>query len=51
MTVLWATHLTDEVQDSDRLMILHEGALLADGQAQEIKGNQSLKDHFLQVTA
>ena len=33
MTVLWATHLTDEINDDDHLLILHQGRILADGTA------------------
>ncbi|MEM9341769.1 MAG: ABC transporter ATP-binding protein [Pseudomonadota bacterium] len=51
MTVLWATHLTDEVQDSDRLLILHQGRLLADGTVADVTGGQPLKQHFLSLTA
>jgi ABC-2 type transport system ATP-binding protein len=31
--VLWTTHLLDEVQASDDLLILHQGRLVASGQA------------------
>jgi ABC-2 type transport system ATP-binding protein len=31
--VLWTTHLLDEVQPSDDLLILHQGHLVASGQA------------------
>lgn len=50
MTVLWATHLTDEIRDDDRLLILHRGQILADGTAADIRGNAPLADHFLSVT-
>lgn len=50
MTVLWATHLTDEVSDADHLLILHRGEKLADGRASDIRGARSLKGHFLDVT-
>ncbi|MEM0899927.1 MAG: ABC transporter ATP-binding protein [Pseudomonadota bacterium] len=50
MTVLWATHLTDEVWEDDHLLILHRGRLLADGVARDISGNRTLSDHFLDVT-
>ncbi|MCK1785902.1 hypothetical protein L9Z73_16505, partial [Pseudomonas sp. TNT11] len=32
ITVLWTTHLLDEVQPDDALMILHQGRLVASGQ-------------------
>jgi ABC-2 type transport system ATP-binding protein len=50
MTVLWATHLTDEVQPGDHLLILHQGRLLADGRAREVTGGRDLKAHFLDLT-
>ena len=50
LTVLWATHLTDEVHDSDRLVILHQGRIRADGEANELRGAQPLKDYFLATT-
>ncbi|WP_354595907.1 ATP-binding cassette domain-containing protein [Hydrogenophaga sp. 2FB] len=31
MGVLWATHLIEEVQDADRLMLLHQGAVRFEG--------------------
>ncbi len=31
IAVLWATHLIDEVRDGDRVIILHEGRVLAFG--------------------
>jgi len=31
IAVLWATHLIDEVYDSDRLIVLHEGKIRAQG--------------------
>ena len=33
LSVLWTTHLLDEVQPSDDLLILHQGRLVASGQA------------------
>lgn len=51
LTVLWATHLTDEVDDEDRLAVLHAGRILADGQAGALRGAQTLHDYFLSLTA
>jgi ABC-type multidrug transport system ATPase subunit len=31
LTALWATHMIEEVQQDDRVLILHQGKLLADG--------------------
>ncbi|NIY73475.1 ATP-binding cassette domain-containing protein [Marivivens donghaensis] len=50
MAVLWATHLTDEVRDTDDLAILHRGQLLARGTAEEIRRGMTLSDRFLQMT-
>lgn len=50
ISVLWATHLTDEVQADDRLVILHRAQVIADGLAGDIVGPRSLSEHFLAVT-
>lgn len=47
MTVLWATHLTDEVRLTDDLVILHQGRVLAANSAQSISGDQPLQTAFL----
>lgn len=36
ISVLWITHLFDEVQESDSLAIIHKGEILATGTAEEI---------------
>ncbi|MBM7066409.1 ABC transporter ATP-binding protein [Actibacterium sp. 188UL27-1] len=50
LTVLWATHLTDEVRHNDHLLILHQGHLLANDTAQAITQNQPLSKTFLDMT-
>ena len=35
-TVLWATHLVEEAQAADRVLVLHRGKLLADGTPAEV---------------
>lgn len=50
LAVLWATHLTDEVRDSDQLAILHRGRLLADGITRDLRGAEPLRDMFLRLT-
>ncbi|THH35895.1 ATP-binding cassette domain-containing protein [Aliishimia ponticola] len=50
MCVLWATHLTDEIRDTDRLLVLHRGRVLADGIARDIRAGAPLKDWFLSRT-
>lgn len=44
LTVLWATHLIEEVRQEDRVLILHEGTLLADGAGQDICGAEGARD-------
>lgn len=50
LTVLWATHLTDEVADTDQLAILHQGRIIASGTAADLRGSQSLSAYFLVAT-
>ena len=50
LTVLWATHLVDEVRAGDRLAVLHRGRILADGRAGEIAGGAPLAERFLALT-
>lgn len=50
LTVLWATHLTDEVRPGDDVVLLHRGQIDARGVAQELSGEASLKDWFLART-
>ncbi len=51
LTVLWATHLTDEVRPQDRLVVLHRGRVMADGLCGEIIGQVPLEKYFLDLTA
>jgi ABC-2 type transport system ATP-binding protein len=51
--VLWATHLVDEVEADDRLVVLHGGKVLSQGSAQEIMqetGTASVKQAFNNLT-
>jgi len=50
LCVLWTTHLTDEVRDSDQLLVLHRGRILASGETGEIRGEEPLSDWFLDRT-
>lgn len=50
MTVLWATHLTDEVADSDQVILLLRGRVLADGSCGELRGDAPLHSYFAQMT-
>jgi ABC-2 type transport system ATP-binding protein len=49
LCILWATHLVDEIDPEDRLVILHRGRVLADGIAREI-GGEDLTERFLALT-
>ncbi len=44
VAVLWATHLIDEVQDGDSVIVLHEGRIRADGAASEVVSRAGVKD-------
>jgi ABC-2 type transport system ATP-binding protein len=50
LCVLWATHLTDEVRDTDRVILLHHGKVLADDTAAALRGTDGLRDTFLRRT-
>lgn len=47
---LWATHLFDEVEPDDSVVVLHRGRVLADGPATAIAGGQDLTQAFLDLT-
>ncbi len=49
--VLWATHLLDEIEPDDHVVVLHAGRVLADGTAASIAGDQPLTEAFLALTA
>lgn len=51
LTVLWATHLTDEIIPSDQVVVLHQGRVMANDTADTISGGASLRDRFLDMTA
>ena len=53
-TVLWATHLVEEAQAADRVLVLHKGVLLADGTPAAVTeqlGGGSLEEAFVKATA
>jgi len=50
LTVLWATHLVDEVRPDDDLVILHHGRVLANGTAADVMQGQPLNEVFLKMT-
>jgi ABC-2 type transport system ATP-binding protein len=53
-TVLWATHLVEEALAADRVLLLHQGRLLADGTPQQVTqalSGSTLEESFLLATA
>ena len=48
--VLWATHLFDEIEPEDDVVMLHKGRVLARDRAAVISGDQTLSDAFLALT-
>ncbi|MBL8325809.1 MAG: ATP-binding cassette domain-containing protein [Rubrivivax sp.] len=52
--VLWATHLVEEAARADRVLVLHQGRLLADGTPEDVTaalGGGTLEQAFLRATA
>ena len=52
-SVLWATHLVEEAEAADRVLVLHKGQLLADGTPAEVTaalGGGSLEEAFIRAT-
>ncbi|RNF34804.1 ABC transporter ATP-binding protein [Paracoccus methylarcula] len=50
VSALWATHIMDEIQPTDDLVILHQGQVLRQGRASEITEGQGLTQAFLDLT-
>jgi ABC-2 type transport system ATP-binding protein len=51
--VLWATHLFDEVRDTDTVVILHKGRVLFEGSVPELlvkTGTKNVSDAFRALT-
>lgn len=51
--VLWATHLVDEVQDDDQVIVLHHGRVLSRGSAESLKrdtGSDTVAQAFNRLT-
>jgi ABC-2 type transport system ATP-binding protein len=52
--VLWATHLVEEAEGADRVLVLHRGELLADGSPADVTallGGSTLEAGFIARTA
>jgi len=53
LAVLWATHLVDEAEAADRIVVLHQGRLLREGAPGELRwqtGQATLSDAFIGLT-
>ena len=53
IAVLWATHLVDEVQAGDRVIVMHRGPIRADGERDALlraHGARSLAEAFAALT-
>jgi ABC-2 type transport system ATP-binding protein len=53
-TVLWATHLVDEAEAADRVLVLHRGRVIADGAPAAVAvalGGGTLEEAFVRATA
>ena len=54
VSVLWATHWVEEAEAADRVLVLHKGALLADGTPAEVTaalGEPTLEAGFIKRTS
>jgi ABC-2 type transport system ATP-binding protein len=52
--VLWATHLVQEAEDADRVIVLHKGRVLADGPPAQVTAaldGPNLEEAFIGATA
>ena len=50
VSTLWATHIFDEVQPGDHVVVLHRGQVLADMLAADLAGDDTLAGAFLRLT-
>jgi len=53
VSVLWATHLIDEIDETDRVVVLHHGKVLAEGPVPEIVATESagsIREAFSRLT-
>ena len=51
MSVLWATHLVDEIRGQDRVIVLQQGRILADTTAENLAGDRPLVETYLAMTS
>ena len=53
MAILWASHLVDEAEQADRVIILHKGQILTAGEPEKLvqqTGSNNLHDAFVSIT-
>lgn len=50
LTVFWATHMVDEIRDTDDVVVLHKGKVLAHEGAGGLRGDRALADVFIEMT-
>ena len=53
VATLWATHLVEEVEHAQRVMVLHQGCVRHEGSVdsmREVTGQSSLQQAFLALT-
>ncbi len=50
VSALWATHIMDEIEPGDDLVVLHRGQVLRQGRAADIAGGDGLTRAFLDLT-
>ncbi|MCP1200662.1 ABC transporter ATP-binding protein [Notoacmeibacter sp. MSK16QG-6] len=51
LAVLWATHLVDEIRPDDQVVVLHRGRVLTQGDADDVAGELTLAERFMEMTA
>ncbi|MCO6382112.1 ATP-binding cassette domain-containing protein [Oceanicola sp. 502str15] len=51
LSVLWCTHLVDEIAPQDDVVVLHKGRVLAQDRAETLAGSGTLQDAFMRMTA
>jgi ABC-2 type transport system ATP-binding protein len=54
IAILWATHLIDEIRDGDRVVVLNQGKVVAEGEIADVlarAGASSLGEAFSRLTA
>lgn len=50
LLVLWATHLVDEIEPDDTVIVLHKGKIRTQDTARTIAGDRTLIDAFIEMT-